>query len=88
MPQVRQSVPGPNKTGEAHHGFFEIDQLKAIEKYHFRPRYALANLGHPSSPYWFFYAIRCAANSAANLLAGSRDWLDVAGKFCKIVDSG
>jgi hypothetical protein len=25
---------------------------KAIETYHFRPRYALANLGHPSSSYW------------------------------------
>ena len=88
MPQVRQSVPGPNKTddpdflyaapdttacaafskesrmrsanatklhrksGEAHHSFLLIDQLKAIETFHFRPRYALANLGHPSSSYW------------------------------------
>jgi hypothetical protein len=25
---------------------------KAIETYHFQPRYALANLGHPSLSYW------------------------------------
>jgi hypothetical protein len=52
VPQVGQSVPGPNKTGEAHHCLFLINELKAIETYHFRPRYALANLGHPSSSYW------------------------------------
>src|SRR5580692_6436722 len=28
------------------------DRAKAFETYHFRPRYALANLGHPSSSYW------------------------------------
>jgi hypothetical protein len=53
VPKVRTSVPGPNKTGEAHHGFLPINQLKAIEKYHFRPTYALANVGHPSSSYGF-----------------------------------
>jgi hypothetical protein len=36
----RHSVRGPNKTGEANHGFFRIDHLeKAIEKHHFRPTY-------------------------------------------------
>ena len=40
--------------GEALHSFCKIQQRlqlkaeKAIETYHFRPRYALANLGHPS----------------------------------------
>jgi len=28
---------------------------KAIETYHFRPRYALANLGHPFCSYWPCY---------------------------------
>jgi hypothetical protein len=32
-----------------HFSFSLINQLKAIETYHFRPRYAGANLGHPSS---------------------------------------
>jgi hypothetical protein len=49
VPHVRQSVRGPNKTGEAHHSFLLINQLKAIETFHFRPTYALANVGHPSS---------------------------------------
>jgi hypothetical protein len=39
------------KSGEAHQSFLLINQLKAFEKYRFRPRYALANLGHPSSSY-------------------------------------
>ena len=48
MPHVRLSVRGPNRMGEAHHSFRETDQLeKAIETYHFRPRYALANLAAP-----------------------------------------
>jgi hypothetical protein len=51
VPHVRLSVRGPNKTGEAHHSFFRIDRLKAIEMYHFRPTYAGANVGHPSSSY-------------------------------------
>ena len=42
VPQVRQSVPGTNKTGEAHQIFLPINQLKAIETHLFRPRYALA----------------------------------------------
>jgi hypothetical protein len=50
VPQVRQSVPG-KKTGEAHNSFHlstsksRVVVRKAIETYHFRPRYALANLG-------------------------------------------
>ena len=51
VPHVRLSVRGPNKTGEAHQSFCEFDQLKAIETYHFRPTYAEANVGHPSSSY-------------------------------------
>jgi hypothetical protein len=49
VPQVRQSVPGPNKGGEAHHSFLLINQLKAIETHLIRPTYAEANVGHPSS---------------------------------------
>ncbi len=54
MPHVRLSVRGPKKTGEAHHGFCNIDEqtqtslVKAFETYHFRPTYAEANVGHPS----------------------------------------
>jgi hypothetical protein len=49
VPHVRLSVRGPNKTGEAHHSFCEIERLKAIETYHLRPTYAEANVGDPSS---------------------------------------
>jgi len=31
--------------------------VEAIETYRFRPRYAGANLGHPSHSYWFCYAV-------------------------------
>ena len=57
VPHVRLSVRGPKKTGEAHHSFCDVNQQtqgwagRAIEKYHFRPTYAKANVGHPSSSY-------------------------------------
>src|SRR6266436_1341135 len=34
--------------------------LKAVETFHFRPRYAKANLGHPSSSFTAFTASRAS----------------------------
>jgi hypothetical protein len=50
VPHVRQSVPGPNKSGEALHSFLRIDQQKAIETYHFRPTYPDFLHGAPPTP--------------------------------------
>jgi hypothetical protein len=47
VPQVRQSVPGPNKTGEAHHSFLLINPLKAIETYHFSAHVRWGERGAP-----------------------------------------
>jgi hypothetical protein len=52
VPHVRLSVRGPNKTGEAPPRLFVNRTAKAIETYHFRPTYAEANVGHPSSSCW------------------------------------
>ena len=38
MPHVRLSVRGPNKTGEAHHSFCEIEQQKQSKHIIFGPR--------------------------------------------------
>jgi hypothetical protein len=55
VPQVRTSVPGKKKTGtKPPPKLLYPDQgsvtpgVKAFEKNHFQPRYAGANLGHPS----------------------------------------
>jgi hypothetical protein len=55
VPQVRTSEPGKKKPGAKPHQSFYIHikvqlppRVKACEKNHFQPRYAGANLGHPS----------------------------------------
>jgi hypothetical protein len=69
VPQVRLSVPGTKTIffecfqlddSAAPNGFQLDGQFKAIVGFArlIRPRYALANLGHPSSSYWVRLADR------------------------------
>src|SRR5580658_2579220 len=56
VPQVRQSVPGPKKTGEAHHSFHFIEQRiqggawKSNRKISFSTQ---VRLGEPGAPVQF-----------------------------------
>ena len=48
----KSGVRGPNKMAKPTIAFSPIiaaSRVKAFEKYHFRPTYAGANVGHPSS---------------------------------------
>ena len=68
-------------TGEAHHRFLLINQLKAIETYHFRPRYAGANLGHPSSFYGVLLGSSlCAVTPGYAATICSYSWPEADGK--------
>jgi hypothetical protein len=69
VPHVRLSVRGPNKTGEAHQSFLLINQLKAIETYHFRPTYPDFLHGAPPTPAYaaFFKESRMKCANASKL---------------------
>jgi hypothetical protein len=78
VPQVRQSVPVPKMI---FFDCFPLDgsrtertqlngQFKTIvgaTPHRFRPRYALANLGHPSSSYWVLLGDRLLPNGVLTL---------------------
>ena len=76
MPHVRLSVRGPNKTGEAHHSFFEIERQKQSKHIIFRPTYPDFLHGAPPTPacaaFFKESRMKCANTSKLNRKSGVR----------------